>query len=268
MFRCPVASAGAGSEPSSAPPRVRALLLRPIYTAPEEEPDDEPEPPPPEPIAVPPRPPSPPAPPALPRVAPAPPPPRPAPVPPVPAAPPPPPPTAVELPPAPPERAAAVPIHPDEDHTWPAATRPAETITSVVSQLRLPGALGRAGRQYLQVADLRECDMPSFELSFAPQPTPPARDGGGGTGGVTTDGAGTGGDAPRTGAPPGAATPGLGAAELAATLNASDAGRLATMSAAMARLEAEADAVRDSLAGARPPKKDPRMKSVKASRAR
>ena len=64
------------------------------------------------------------------------------------------------------------------------------------------------------------------------------------------------------------ATPGLGAAELAATLNASDAGRLATMSAAMARLEAEADAVRDSLAGARPPKKDPRMKSVKASRAR
>ena len=55
---------------------------------------------------------------------------------------------------------------------------------------------------------------------------------------------------------------------MAATLNAADAGRLATMSAAMARLEAEADAVRDSLAGARPPKKDPRMKSVKASRAR
>ena len=78
-----------------------------------------------------------------------------------------------------------MPIHPDEDHTWPAATRPAGTITSVVSQLRLPGALGRAGRQYLRVADLRECDMPSFELSFAPRPTPPARDGGGGTGGVS-----------------------------------------------------------------------------------
>ena len=152
MFRRPVASAGAGS--GAILPRLRASARRscaPIYTAPEEEPDDEPEPPPPEPIAVPlgaaaalrrrlcgpPR--------------------KAAPCPPAAAA------GSGSAGPggaataaahrggalgrsAPPERAAAVPIHPDEDHTWPAATRPAETITSVVSQLRLPGALGRAGR--------------------------------------------------------------------------------------------------------------------------